>query len=516
MLSVARAGARLGLAALFLVGAAGELQNAVAQGDTRTLSFHHTHTGENITVTFKRNGRYDADGLKKLNWFMRDWRKERETEMDPHLYDLLWEVYREVGATQPIGLICGYRSPETNSMLRARSSGVARNSQHTQGHAIDFYIPGVELAKIRAIGLRLQRGGVGFYPTSGSPFVHMDTGSVRHWPRIARAELMKIFPDGRTVHVPSDGQPLANYALALADVERRGNAPNAVSLASAQEAGVITSREARTAKQPSLLAALFGGNKNKDEAKDEDTASEEPAPRQARTQVASLSAKKVETRKIEANPVPLPQARPNIAVAAVRPAPKPVAVAAAESIFSQRGYWRGAVETGPSLAPAFDVASADATAITGALSFAATGPDVTPSAPTAKAKPMGNMSATAATAPRLPHLTASIAPSTAPNTTVLAKAPLAATMAIGGQQWGSPWLRAAMLTPSVTHDMRTTRLGATDPTWLQSLLAKPAQTLVSTFSDDPHLGMTTAEFRGDAVVFLATATFTNAQTASLR
>ena len=169
MLRSARVGARLGLAALFLVGAAGELQNAVAQGDTRTLSFHHTHTGENITVTFKRNGRYDADGLKKLNWFMRDWRKERETEMDPHLYDLLWEVYREVGATQPIGLICGYRSPETNSMLRARSSGVARNSQHTQGHAIDFYIPGVELSKIRAIGLRLQRGGVGFYPTSGSP-----------------------------------------------------------------------------------------------------------------------------------------------------------------------------------------------------------------------------------------------------------------------------------------------------------------------------------------------------------
>ena len=90
---------------------------------------------------------------------------------------------------------------------------------------MDFYIPGVPLSKLRAAGLRLQRGGVGFYPTSGSPFVHMDTGNIRHWPRIARSELLKIFPNGRTVHIPSDGKPLRNYALALADVERRGTVP---------------------------------------------------------------------------------------------------------------------------------------------------------------------------------------------------------------------------------------------------------------------------------------------------
>ena len=174
--------------------------------------------------------------------------------------------------------------------------------------------------------------------------------------------------------------------------------------------------------------------------------------------------------------------------------------------------WRGAVEASPALAPALEVASADATAITGALSFAAANAPVSATpAPAAKARPMGTVAGGA----RLPHLTTALATAT-PNTTVLAKAPLAATMAIGGQQWGSPWLRAALLTPSVTHTMRTTRLGATDPTWLQSLIAKPAQTLVSTFSDDPHLGMTTAAFRGDAVVFLATATFTDTQTASLR
>jgi uncharacterized protein YcbK (DUF882 family) len=164
---LARVGTRLGLGGLILLGAVNSLQNAIAEGDTRTLSFHQVHTGEDITVTFKRNGRYDEAALKKLDWFMRDWRKEQETQMDPHLFDLLWQVYREVGATQPIDIICGYRSPGTNAMLRARSSGVARYSQHILGHAIDFYIPGVSLEKIREVGLKLQRGGVGFYPTSG-------------------------------------------------------------------------------------------------------------------------------------------------------------------------------------------------------------------------------------------------------------------------------------------------------------------------------------------------------------
>jgi uncharacterized protein YcbK (DUF882 family) len=201
-------GARVSLAGLFLLGASDALQTATAEGDTRSISFHNLHTKEDIAVTFKRNGRYDEAALKKLNWFMRDWRKDEEVRMNPHLFDLLWETNREVGGTQPIEVICGYRSPATNSMLRARSSGVAQTSQHTQGQAIDFHIPGVPLAKVREVGLRLQRGGVGFYPSSGSPFIHMDTGSVRHWPRMTYAELSKVFPDGRTVHVASDGRPL--------------------------------------------------------------------------------------------------------------------------------------------------------------------------------------------------------------------------------------------------------------------------------------------------------------------
>ena len=143
--------------------------------------------------------------------------------MDRHLFDILWEVYRDVDGKKPIQIISSYRSPATNAMLRRRSSGVARFSQHMLGHAMDFFIPDVPLEQIRFAGLRLQRGGVGFYPTSGSPFVHLDTGSIRHWPRMTHDQLARVFPDGRTVHVPSDGNPLKGYELARADIEKRGD-----------------------------------------------------------------------------------------------------------------------------------------------------------------------------------------------------------------------------------------------------------------------------------------------------
>jgi hypothetical protein len=116
----------------------------------------------------------------------------------------------------------------------------------------------------------------------------------------------------------------------------------------------------------------------------------------------------------------------------------------------------------------------------------------------------------------VPHLasTATASP-TERNTTIVGKT-VSATMAIGGQRLGSPWLRAAMLTPSVTGYMTTTRLGATDPRWLHDLLHKPTRALVMTFSGDPQYGLVANRFTGSAVVFLATATFTRAQTASLR
>jgi uncharacterized protein YcbK (DUF882 family) len=245
-LHAVRAGYSCGLAlCLFLFGSKA-LQNAVAEGETRTITMHHVHTGEDITITYKREGRYDEAALDKLNWFLRDWRRGEEIRMDPQLIDLVWEVQRETESKQPIDVICGYRSPATNAMLRRRSRGVARFSQHMLGHAMDFYIPGVPLEELRMLGLRLQRGGVGFYPTSGSPFVHMDTGGVRMWPRMSRNELLRVFPDGRTAYIPSDGRPLPGYELALADIKNRGQNISPLVLADTAQSNV------------NPLAKLFG------------------------------------------------------------------------------------------------------------------------------------------------------------------------------------------------------------------------------------------------------------------
>jgi uncharacterized protein YcbK (DUF882 family) len=529
VMALARGSARLGMAGLFLLGANNSLQNAVAEGDTRTLSFHHVHTGEDITVTFKRDGRYNEAALKKLDWFMRDWRKEQETHMDPRLFDVLWQVYREVGATAPIDIICGYRSPGTNAMLRARSSGVARSSQHINGKAIDFFISGVPLAKLRAVGLKLQDGGVGFYPTSGSPFVHMDTASIRHWPNISREQLAKIFPDGRTVHIPADGKPMRNYALALADVERRGKAPNGRSLAAARDAGVISESQVQVAaliaehpKQPrTLLARLFGFGRNEHEAE------AAPAPKHSRGPLVLASMMPKPKPVVTSRIVPLPAARPHpVAVAAAKPkaaeypmvtaslsakpkaAAQPMVTASLSSKpVNQRNIWGDPVVTQPAVTaqPPFEVASADAmptgSAGSKALAYSAeSGPT-----PAERVRPMGR------TMPRLPR-EATVIPS-ASNTTVAVKPP---GMTISGQRYDSPWLRAAMLTPSVSDFMTTTRLARVNPDWLGTLLNKPAHSLMMTFSADPHLGMVASRFSGRAVVFLAAATFTKQETASLR
>jgi len=219
---------------------------SIASAETRTLKLYNTHTKERVSITFKKNGRYIPSGLREANRFLRDWRRNEMTNIDPELLDLIWEVYRDVRGSKPIYVVSSYRSPATNNMLRKRSRGVAKNSQHTLGKAMDFYIPGVNLAKLRASGLRKHVGGVGYYPRSGSPFVHMDTGRVRHWPRMSRKQLVKVFPKGRTLHVPTDGKPLKGYKLALADVKsgrnRTSTRPTIVASASPRTTGQSVSR----------------------------------------------------------------------------------------------------------------------------------------------------------------------------------------------------------------------------------------------------------------------------------
>ncbi len=257
---------RLGFAAIIFFFGSQSLQSVIANGDTRTISFHHLHTGEDLTVMYKRDGRYDEAALEKINHELRDWRRDEPIKVDPHLIDLLWDVNREVNGKEPIQIVCGYRSPGTNAMLRARSRGVAQFSQHMLGKAIDFFIPGTELSKLREIGLRMQRGGVGFYPTSGSPFVHLDTGNVRHWPKVSRDLLSRIFPDGKTIHIPADGRPMPGYELALAEIKARGGEANSFAVASrgdADEENASTYTDGGRVKK--FFANLFSNKKNDSE-----------------------------------------------------------------------------------------------------------------------------------------------------------------------------------------------------------------------------------------------------------
>ncbi|MFC3325310.1 DUF882 domain-containing protein [Mesorhizobium cantuariense] len=243
-----------------------------ASAETRSLKLYHLHTHEKAEIVYKRNGRYIPEGLRKINIILRDWRRNEPTKMDPRLLDLVWEAYREAGATDYIQVICGYRSPSTNSMLRGRSRGVAEKSQHMLGKAMDFYIPGVPLKKLRNIGLKMQGGGVGYYPSSGSPFVHMDVGNVRHWPGISRQELVSLFPNGKTLHVPSDGRPLPGFEQALASYKaRKGSGSPAIELASAGGSGK---------KSGGFLSAFFGGGDDEaDDTADVQTASAAPPPK---------------------------------------------------------------------------------------------------------------------------------------------------------------------------------------------------------------------------------------------
>ena len=280
-----------------------------AQAETRSLKLYYTHTGEKAEIVFKRNGRYDQAGLKKLNRFLRDWRRNEPTKMDPRLFDLIWEVYRQTGTREYIHVISAYRSPQTNEMLRRTRGGQAKKSQHMLGKAMDFYIPGVKLSKLREIGFKVQGGGVGYYPKSGSPFVHLDVGSVRAWPRMSRQELVRIFPDGKTLHLPPDGKPLPKYNQALAEYKARGG-------------GAILSSgggSSGSGKGGNLLAALFGGG---DEDEGDDSAPAQaavPAPAAPQAEVAALSG--VDAPVPDAAPVqiaqlpvtaPVPVSRPSL------------------------------------------------------------------------------------------------------------------------------------------------------------------------------------------------------------
>jgi uncharacterized protein YcbK (DUF882 family) len=512
-----RAGYRVGFAALLLTIGCNSLQNATAEGDTRTITLHHMHTEEDLTITFKVNGRYDEEALKKIDYELRDWRRDETIHMDPRLIDLVWEVHRDVGSSEPIWVVCGYRSPETNTMLRQRSSGVAKFSQHTLGKAMDFYIPGVPLEKLRAVGLYLQRGGVGFYPTSGSPFVHLDTGSVRHWPAVATDQMPRLMAEGQSLHTAAEATEVASNRRQPAVLAKLGGGR------AAPDRDLVPAAASRVAPVISLAAQI-------------DKPSAVPLPQsKPRAQPATYEIASAESRPVQLRPA-------QAASLVTRASPS------ANDIINQRDYWRDVQAPDPANAPLGNAVPRPPAPIpTGSVVVASADPEATASlagnlAPwplpeRGDARTGGALAYADPTAPVVaqarpaPMGTAMVRPAAPPDTTVAVKrigdrpsvissapsalAAAAASTTKTGDQFNEPWLRALIVSPSAQNFMSTSTFGMPDYRGLAPFLRKPASTVMMTFSSDPQLGMTARKFSGTAVVFVSTVTF-SIRTASLR
>jgi hypothetical protein len=337
--------------------------------------------------------------------------------------------------------------------------------------------------------MRLQRGGVGFYPGS---FVHVDVGSVRHWPRMTHDQLARVFPNGRTVHVPSDGQPLSGYALALADIERRGSSgPSGMSLAAARNSGAINEDRVASAAKPkkgNVLAKLFGFSTDDEE--------EEDTP--VRTTVASAGRDEVPTAR-----VPVPQARPqNTEVTANSRKPGGFTLASASSTPFELPSRSAPRPPAPITEPAETTAS-----ITTWLKDAEARADRVPPdvalAYAANAVPENPRSV--ALTPAMPATRI-----TPDGTSQVAKIPPRA-----GQRYNDPWLRGITLATSIHYEMNVSVYGKLDVRQVRMMMIKPAASLAMGFGSDAYEGMQTLKFAGAAVTFLPTIEFGQRQ-ASLR
>jgi uncharacterized protein YcbK (DUF882 family) len=151
-------------------------------GETpRVLQFEHTHTGERLSLTYAAGGHYIDAALEAVRHFLRDFRNGATHPIDPGLLDQLHGLAAITATRTPFQVISGYRSPATNEMLRRGGHGVAAHSLHLQGRAIDIRLADIPLAHLREAALSLRAGGVGYYPSAESEFVHIDTGRVRWW-----------------------------------------------------------------------------------------------------------------------------------------------------------------------------------------------------------------------------------------------------------------------------------------------------------------------------------------------
>lgn len=174
-----------GLTALAANAAVPAFANAPAilsgSGNYRSLALVNDRTGEKVNSVYWVEGEYIPEALEAFNHILRDWRRDKVCRMDPRTIDILSATHSLLDATEPFKVVSGYRTRETNALLRKYSRGVASNSYHIKGMAVDITLASRSVSQITRAGLSLSAGGVGKY--SRSQFVHLDSGPVRRWGR---------------------------------------------------------------------------------------------------------------------------------------------------------------------------------------------------------------------------------------------------------------------------------------------------------------------------------------------
>jgi uncharacterized protein YcbK (DUF882 family) len=290
----------IALAVLALVAGAERITANSARD--RTISFYSVNTKETLTIQYMKDGKRIPAAMERINWILRDWRADEKTEMDPDLIDLAWEIHNELGSAEPIHIISGYRSRGTNDMLRRTVGGQASQSRHILGKAMDVHFPDVPVRKLRYSALIRERGGVGYYPTSATPFVHIDTDRVRAWPRLPRQELALLFPTGRTKHVPDDGGPITPEDVRRA---RAANSEAAIQIAELHEQRARPKAPFQVASLAPSLPRLLSPPR----------LVERPAPvgtRPSDSERAVLAALSAEPPRLVAPPTPASRPRPPV------------------------------------------------------------------------------------------------------------------------------------------------------------------------------------------------------------
>jgi len=152
---------------------------AQASRNTWRVAFRHAHTGESFNGVYRVGDKYLPEAFERLNYALRDFRTGEVFPMDPRVIDIMALIQKRAKTRNPIEIFSGYRSPKTNNRLRRNTNGVAKNSFHMYGQALDMHIDNYSTNSLRKIAVGLRAGGVGYYPKS--QFVHVDTGSIRSW-----------------------------------------------------------------------------------------------------------------------------------------------------------------------------------------------------------------------------------------------------------------------------------------------------------------------------------------------